>query len=326
MAKDKKQVNASLSTSSIMENLQRGLLAAGSEVGTYPFTVWSKKRESGLFDKSPQTIPVTKPVPYRIPKNIIAESYKGFNVNMLKTGAQVPLQFILQQNIKNYLTNSFANSKDKHETMISGAAGAASGLITTAITYPADTMITKIATDTFNKDTIMKSKSSLYNGMGLALTRSAIGLGLTFPAYDFMRSKIAKDPNNPTTTETFISSSFGGICGQLGTNPIDVVKTRKQITTPGELVDKSIKIVKDIYAKEGVKGFYRGGLYNSGKMVAKFGPRATLFAMAPTIVENASVVSAEIVDKMANVFNYFKPKQKQLESGSCNNQARPAYK
>lgn len=339
MAKDNKKANNTIvsnsSTSSIMGDLalslEKGGAAAATEVVTYPFTVWSKKRESGLFDKPKNASIANKATPFSFDtaKKLVAESYKGFNINMAKTAVQVPLQFIAQEKMKDYLKTKMNTKDDKAmNALISGIAGAGSGAFTTVVTYPADTVITQVATNTFDKQNILQSKKSLYNGLNPALLRSTLGLSITFPVYDLVKQKIAKDPNNPSIAETFFASSVGGICGQLGTNPIDVIKTRKQIAkpTPGQVMQNTMQIAKDIYAKEGLSGFYRGGFYNSGKMVAKFGPRATLFVAAPKIVENVTELGSAVVDKVSNMFKYFQPKPIQQLEQAQNKESRPTYK
>lgn len=324
MAKDKiTNANANQTTSSIIKNLEAGGMAASTELVTYPWSTLAKKKESGLFDVTKQIQKIKAPSSTSLKPAFLTGCYKGFKVNIAKTFVQVPYRFVAQQQFKDYygkLKNKDGNSL-LPSSAVSFLSGASAGLTETVGLYPADNVITKLQTGNAStaKQIFQQGRGSLYNGVELAMARSVGGLGMTFAAYDSIMPLISDDPKNPKSWQTFVGSSFGGVCGQLFTNPLDVVRTRVVIQKPasGETIKSGLQIAKDIYAKEGWIGFWRGGGFNSIKTVSKFGPRATMFAAAPKIIEKVSEYASIASDKLGMMFKDSQQKQNNIpEPGS----------
>ncbi|KAK4047173.1 carnitine transporter [Microbotryomycetes sp. JL221] len=57
--------------------------------------------------------------------------------------------------------------------------------------------------------------------------------------------------------KSFLSGGFGGVCAVLVGQPFDLTKTRLQTAAPGQYKG-TLDVVKQTFARDGLRGFYRG--------------------------------------------------------------------
>lgn len=57
--------------------------------------------------------------------------------------------------------------------------------------------------------------------------------------------------------KSFLSGGFGGVCAVLVGQPFDLTKTRLQTAAPGQY-SGTLDVVKQTFARDGIRGFYRG--------------------------------------------------------------------
>ncbi|TPX36602.1 hypothetical protein SmJEL517_g01175 [Synchytrium microbalum] len=106
-----------------------------------------------------------------------------------------------------------------------------------------------------------KGVVGLYRGISLHLLRDSVGTGIYFSSYESAKRLLTPSDKKPGPLTHLLSGAASGITSWLVIFPVDMVKTRvqKQIlleTTGSE--SKVVDIVKTIFAREGLRGFYNG--------------------------------------------------------------------
>ena len=114
-----------------------------------------------------------------------------------------------------------------------------------------------------------KTRAELPCGKGLApaLLRQTSYTGLSFVVYSPIRDLIAGENVEKKDIPFFKRVLSGGLAGGLSImcmNPTEVVKTQMQTNTGRAKINP---IIKDIFRKEGVLGFWRGVQPNSSTLL-----------------------------------------------------------
>lgn len=117
--------------------------------------------------------------------------------------------------------------------------------------------------------------SALYKGFAATFVRQSVGNVFFFGTYEAGKSTIGTIEGVPSALLTLISGSIAGATFWTLVYPIDVVKSRVQVSNDNTSYRK---VVTEILKSHGIRGFFRG-----------FG--ATLFRSIP--VNGASVVVYE---------------------------------
>ncbi len=100
--------------------------------------------------------------------------------------------------------------------------------------------------------------SSLWKGVNAAWLREASYTSLRLGLYEPTKIAFgAHDPQTATFFKKFMAGSVAGAVGSLAGNPFDVLKT-KMMTNTGKQVPSMIQTGKELYANQGISGFYRG--------------------------------------------------------------------
>jgi len=92
----------------------------------------------------------------------------------------------------------------------------------------------------------------LYRGYSLSLLRDVPGLAISLGAFQFTRRKLHETWGDKTYN-SLISGAVAGGSTWLFIYPQDLIKTRIQTTK-----QTAMKVIKDVYGKEGLRGFWRG--------------------------------------------------------------------
>ncbi|KAK4047083.1 carnitine transporter [Microbotryomycetes sp. JL201] len=79
------------------------------------------------------------------------------------------------------------------------------------------------------------------------------------PAVDPLKDAAATDKQADSRggVKSFLSGGFGGVCAVLVGQPFDLTKTRLQTAAPGQYKG-TLDVVKQTFARDGIRGFYRG--------------------------------------------------------------------
>jgi solute carrier family 25 thiamine pyrophosphate transporter 19 len=168
-------------------------------------------------------------------------------------------------------------------------AGAMASTIATISTYPFDIMRTQFAlqTSTTNGFTSMntfashmlrrKGLTGLYGGLGPAVLSITPYMGLNFALYESFQTILSdnSDAKEGGVMRNLKKGVLGGIAGgasKFFVYPLDTVKKRLQASTlrGGGMAASSTLLgcVRNVYAVEGVGGFYRGLVPTTAKAVA----------------------------------------------------------
>jgi hypothetical protein len=98
----------------------------------------------------------------------------------------------------------------------------------------------------------------LWKGVNAAWLREASYTSLRLGLYEPIKVVFgAADPETATFMKKFLAGSAAGAIGSIAGNPFDVLKT-KMMASKGKQVPSMVKTAKDLYANQGVGGFYRG--------------------------------------------------------------------
>lgn len=98
----------------------------------------------------------------------------------------------------------------------------------------------------------------LWKGVNAAWLREASYTSLRLGLYEPVKIAFgANDPETATFFKKFAAGSAAGAIGSLAGNPFDVLKT-KLMASKGKEVPSMVKTAKDLFANQGIGGFYRG--------------------------------------------------------------------
>jgi hypothetical protein len=114
-----------------------------------------------------------------------------------------------------------------------------------------------------------RQPSSLFNGYIALAARNLPFTAIQFPLLEAMRDAIHRARNVPPEQATLrersvitgVSAGVAGAFAAVVTTPVDVVKTRVMLRAAEENSARlsEIKVFKDVWKEEGLRGLWRGG-------------------------------------------------------------------
>jgi len=178
-----------------------------------------------------------------------------------------------------------------------GMAGSAA-VITVTFIHPIDVVKTRIqiskeyaAAGILGSGKMIIAKDgvlALWGGVNAAWMREASYTSLRLGLYE--PCKIAfgcTTPENTTFLKKFGAGSAAGALGSLAGNPFDVLKTRL-MTAEGPTKPGLTTVAKELLAKQGVAGFYRGIDSNVARAMVLNGTKMACYDTAKGIVVDAT--------------------------------------
>lgn len=199
--------------------------------------------------------------------------YKGTLTPLVGVGACVSVQFSVNEFMKRYYDNK-TNGQPLSLVQFfncGAVAGVANGFLASPIEHIRIRLQTQTGAvkefngpiDCANKLFKNNGLSGIFKGLTPTLFREGVGMGIYFATYEALVSKeIAAKRITREDIPGWKLCMFGGLSGYalwLVIYPVDVVKSKLQtdsLTKP--TYKSSLSVFKDVYAKNGVKGFYRG--------------------------------------------------------------------
>ncbi|KAF0920898.1 hypothetical protein E2562_037591 [Oryza meyeriana var. granulata] len=152
--------------------------------------------------------------------------------------------------------------------------GGLAGITAASVTYPLDVVRTRLATQKTTRyykgiihavSTICRDEGvkGLYKGLGATLLGVGPSIAISFTVYESLRSHWQMErPLDSTAVVSLFSGSLSGIASSTATFPLDLVKRRMQLqgaAGTSSVCKSSITVtVRQIFQKEGLRGFYRG--------------------------------------------------------------------
>lgn len=98
--------------------------------------------------------------------------------------------------------------------------------------------------------------SGCYKGLFPTILKQGSNQAIRFVVYDKVLNYVARD-QELNSIHTLISGAIAGAASVFANTPIDVIKTKMQGLDSGKYKN-SWECVKDVWKKDGLKGFYFG--------------------------------------------------------------------
>lgn len=135
------------------------------------------------------------------------------------------------------------------------AAGGMAGTAVDLLFFPIDTVKTRLQ----SSQGFIKAGGfrGVYKGVGSVVVGSAPGAAIFFCTYDTLKRTLPI-PTHYAPFTHMIAASVGEVAACLIRVPTEVIKTRMQTSTYGNLGKSSFAAAKLVLEKEGLRGFYRG--------------------------------------------------------------------
>jgi solute carrier family 25 carnitine/acylcarnitine transporter 20/29 len=199
--------------------------------------------------------------------------YKGTLTPLIGVGACVSVQF----SVNEYMKRFYDSKSDGKPLSLAqyfncgAAAGFANGFLASPIehirirlqTQTGDQKLFSGPIDCAKKVYQSSGISGIYKGLLPTLFRESVGLGIYFATYEALVGREIKATNIARNDiPAWRLCMYGGLSGYalwIGIYPVDVIKSKLQtdnIKTPQ--YRGSIDVFKDVLAKNGIKGFYKG--------------------------------------------------------------------
>jgi len=99
---------------------------------------------------------------------------------------------------------------------------------------------------------------SICRGSKITFARDAVGAGFNFACYEFMKKMFTREgEKGPGVLGTIAAGGLAGCANWTSNLPLDTVKSKIQIAPEGRY-SGVVQVAKEIMAKEGPRGFYKG--------------------------------------------------------------------
>ncbi|KAJ8409482.1 hypothetical protein AAFF_G00228830 [Aldrovandia affinis] len=205
--------------------------------------------------------------------------WRGNGVNVLKIAPETAIKFTAYEQYKKFLSSEGGKVQTHHRFIAGSLAGATAQ---TAI-YPMEVMKTRLTLrKTGQYSGMFDCAKQILKNEGLkafykGYTPNLLGIipyaGIDLAVYESLKnawlSRYAKDTVNPGILVLLGCGTISSTCGQLASYPLALIRTRMQAQASmggSEQVTMS-GLVRNILAKEGFFGLYRGILPNFMKVI-----------------------------------------------------------
>ncbi|KAI3405817.1 YMC2 [Candida oxycetoniae] len=202
--------------------------------------------------------------------------YKGTLTPLVGVGACVSVQFSVNEFMKRYYDRKLqGHSLSLINYFNCGAvAGFANGFLASPIEHIRIRLQTQTGTQkTFNGPLHCAKKiyeidgiRGIYKGLGPSLVRESVGLGIYFATYEALIAKDLKHHSGLTRSQIkpWKLCLYGGLSGYslwIAIYPVDVIKSKLQTDAlKAAQYKSSLSVIRDVWTKQGIKGFYKGFL------------------------------------------------------------------
>ncbi|ODV80851.1 mitochondrial carrier [Suhomyces tanzawaensis NRRL Y-17324] len=196
--------------------------------------------------------------------------YKGTLTPLIGVGACVSVQFSVNEYMKRYYDDKLNGAPLSLTQFFT--CGAIAGFANGFLASPIEHIRIRLQTQTGSVKQFhgpidcgkkLVAANGLYKGLLPTLVRESVGLGIYFATYEAL---IARELKGTTLARNDIPGwklcAFGGLSGYtlwIGIYPIDVIKSKLQTDSLKSPTYKgSLSVFRDVWAKKGIKSFYRG--------------------------------------------------------------------
>ena len=223
-------------------------------------------------------------------QNGIAAFWRGNFAGCLTQGPQSAIKFFVQEELKKRFGENLTNGQR-------AIVGATAGLISQTLVYPIDFIHTRILLDPIKYNGIFHSFMTVIKEEGIPALWSGIAPtimgvipyeGSQFFCFDYFCQLYKKTQKKEITP--IVRCAIGAVSGAISQTvayPFDIV--RKRMIAGKKFGNNSTTVCgafKEIYAKEGVNGFFKGLTVNMIKIVPYAALQYTIFAETQKAVIN----------------------------------------
>lgn len=210
----------------------------------------------------------------------IRSLWKGNGISVLHKFPYGGLNYFAYEQTKVSLQPIWVSDQDPG-VLVRFISGFAGGSLASSVTYPLDTLRTRLAASTaahpqlFPLMTQMvktEGIGALYNGLFTTLMCQGSNIAFNFAIYETLqRHMLRSEGDNKQRTSWLSTLGCGAIAGTLASVfvfPLDLVRRRQQIAGQRQ---PALAVARGIFASEGFRGFYRGIVPELAKVVPAVG-------------------------------------------------------
>ncbi|KAG2445372.1 hypothetical protein HYH02_008837 [Chlamydomonas schloesseri] len=196
--------------------------------------------------------------------------WKGNGVNIIRIFPYSAAQLASNDTYKRLLAD------ERHELSVPRRllAGACAGMTATALTHPLDTVRLRLALPNHPykgaidaATTMVRTEGmiSLYKGLVPTLIGIAPYAALNFASYDLIKKWMYHGERPQSAVANLMVGGASGTIAASVCYPLDTIRRRMQMK--GQAYKNQMDAFRTIMAKEGMRGFYRGWVANTVKVV-----------------------------------------------------------
>lgn len=198
--------------------------------------------------------------------------WKGNGTNIIRIFPYSAGQLMTNDMYKRLLANNDGQLTVPRRLM----AGACAGMTATALTHPLDTIRLRLAlpnsgysgmSNAFATVVRQEGMVALYKGLLPTLVGVAPYAALNFATYDLLKQALY-DGNYNRQQHPVANLFLGGVAGTVAATacyPLDTIRRRMQMK--GVIYSSQLDAFGTIWKQEGMRGFYRGWVANTIKVV-----------------------------------------------------------
>ncbi|CAH8540891.1 unnamed protein product [Schistosoma bovis] len=203
--------------------------------------------------------------------------WRGNGVNCLKIAPESAIKFQAYEVYKCWLNESFGSNPDGSlQLHTKFLAGSLAGATSQSIIYPMEVLKTRMCLRKSGQySSIFDCARKLYHSNGITIfyrgyVPNILGIlpyaGVELAMFEtfkqsYSKAFLSKDEKSqnipPPVYVSVIAGALSSLCGQLGTYPLALVRTKLQAQASSEKTGL-LKIVKNIVEHEGIPGLFRG--------------------------------------------------------------------
>lgn len=237
------------------------LLTAGGIAGSLAKSVIAPMDRVKILIQTNPNQPFSVCSAYRIGGDIVRKGgvsalWKGHLATIIRVMPYSATNFMVFSRTGDLFDKAFPSI---NHSVLRFTAGAVSGSVATAITYPLETMRARLAVDqtgqyrsgyisAVREIAAKEGLLTLYSGLKPTLYGIVPYAGISFATYDFLKQR---------KVNRLLSGAISGVIAQSCTYPLDVVRRRMQVN-PGAYSSMRVAFVSIARTEGVVKGLYKG--------------------------------------------------------------------
>ncbi|KAI8473205.1 MAG: mitochondrial substrate carrier [Monoraphidium minutum] len=213
--------------------------------------------------------------------------WKGNGVNIIRIFPYSAAQLAANDQYKRLLADAHGDLDVPRRLM----SGAAAGMTATALTHPLDVVRLRLALpggdykgalDAATRMVRGEGLLSLYRGLVPTLVGIAPYAAINFASYDLIKKKLYHGEKPQNVAANLLVGATSGTMAATACYPLDTIRRRMQMR--GHTYAGQLDAFATIWRSEGARGFYRGWVANTLKVVPQNAIRLVSYEMLKTML------------------------------------------